>query len=217
MSVEQAAAIQAIAAVVIAVLTFALVWTAWNALKASTKQAEAAEKAIDATQNQAAEMRRDRHFTGLPLLKVRLDKVDTSVLNMVTVVLRLLNKGDAPALNVHVWLTDCIDRFQPNQYRLATPTPVPMIVRDNEMTVPVDLSRFALATPPRVLRTDWVYLNVQFEGLLGAKVIQEWYWEPVDWEGLDEPVAGHGEKLILHRISGTSGAEPDDIRWERAP
>ncbi len=217
MTIEQAATVQAIAAVVIVLLTGGLVYTAFNALSASQKQANAAEKAIEASTDQAAEMRRDRHFAGLPVLKVQLEKVDTSTVNQVSVVLHLLNKNDAAALNVHVWLTDCIDLYQPNSYRLSTPTPVPLIVRENEYTVPVDLSRFTLATPPRVLRTDWVYINVQYEGLLGARVMQEWYWEPLDWQGLDEPVPGHGEKLILHRVTGTSGAEPDDIMWERAP
>jgi hypothetical protein len=215
-SIQDAATIQALAAVVIVLLTVGLVYTAFNALIAAKKQANAAEAAIQASIDQGAEMRKDRHFANVPVLKVQLEKVDTSVVNQVSVVMHLLNKNDAPALNVHVWLTDCINLYQPNAYRLSTATGVPLVVRENEYTIPVDLSRFTLASPPRVLRTDWVYINVQYEGLLGAKVTQEWYWEPHEWEGLAEPVTGHGEKLVLHRVTGTSGAEADDIRWERA-
>jgi hypothetical protein len=42
---------------------------------------------------------------------------------------------------------------------------------------------------------------VEFEGLLSAKVTEEWYWEPYEWEGMNEPVPGHGEKLVLYRFS----------------
>jgi len=54
------------------------------------------------------------------------------------------------------------------------------------------------------------------EGLLSAKVTEEWYWEPYEWEGMNEPVPGHGEKLVLYRV-GTSGADHQDISWRREP
>jgi len=48
---------------------------------------------------------------------------------------------------------------------------------------------------------------VAFEGLLSAKVTEESYWEPYEWKGKNEPVPGHGEKLVLYRVNGTSGAD----------
>jgi hypothetical protein len=43
---------------------------------------------------------------------------------------------------------------------------------------------------------------VAFEGLLSAKVTEEWYWQPYEWEGMNEPVPGHG-------LDNTqTGAEP---------
>jgi type II secretory pathway pseudopilin PulG len=222
MTIEQAATVQAIAAVAIVGLTLALAATAWIALKTSAKQAEASEQSTLAANRQAeaatqslTETRRDRHFGNLPMLKVTFDRIDTSVANQVSVVMHLQNRSIAPALNIHVWLTDCTDLYHPNEVRISTPTPVAMIGRDGEFTVPVDLTRFPSGSPSRVLRTDWVYVHVAFEGLLGARLTQEWYWEPHEWEGLQEPVLGHGEKLVLHRVTGTSGAEPDDVNWER--
>jgi hypothetical protein len=59
---------------------------------------------------------------------------------------------------------------------------------------------------------------VELEGLLSAKVTEKWYWEPYEWEGMNEPVRGHGEKLVMYRV-GTSGANAttQDISWQREP
>jgi hypothetical protein len=81
----------------------------------------------------------------------------------------------------------------------------------------VDLDRLTKADPPRRFRADWVLIAIEAEGLLGARLREEWYWEPFEWQGLNEPVAGHGVKLILYRLSGSSGANAGetDILWER--
>ncbi len=56
-----------------------------------------------------------------------------------------------------------------------------------------------------------------YDGPLGAHIAQDWYWEPDGWTGFTEPMVGHGEKLILNSMTGTSGAEPgvQDIVWKR--
>ena len=68
-----------------------------------------------------------------------------------------------------------------------------------------------------MIHTDWVHICLTYEGLLGAHITQDWSWEPHEWEGIREPVPGHGEKLILYSVKGTSGSQAglDDISWNR--
>lgn len=131
--------------------------------------------------------------------------------------IHITNASDYPALNVRVTLSEAVDRYQPQELKLATPSPLPVIAPHERVDLPVDMSRFTPGQPPQTIRTNWVCARIAYEGLLGAKVYQEWYWEPYEWEGVSEPVPGHGEKLVLYQVTGSSGAEPDaaDIEWKR--
>lgn len=231
MSTSDAATIQALSALAVAVLTLVLVVVAAKALGASNrqaaesaKQAEASAKQADASKAQAeasatviAEMRRDRHLAALPMLALTLNPLDTSQVNRVLSVVYFTNTSNSPALNVRVQFREAWDKGKPQEINIATPPPIPVIGPGEKQNLPVDLSRFPRAEPPRTIHTDWVAILVEFEGLLGANLTEEWYWEPYEWEGMNEPVAGHGEKLVLYRVSGTSGADGQraDVQWPR--
>lgn len=231
MSASDAATVQAVSAVVIAVLTLALVVVAARALGASNKQAEASNRQAEASGRQAEasskqaetsamtvrEMTRERHLAALPMLALTLNPLDTSQVNRVLSVVYLTNTSQSPAMNVRVHFREAWDRYKPQEVRVSAPSPLPVIGPGEKVNLPVDLSRFPRAEPPRTFHTDWVAIFVEFEGLLGAKVTEEWYWEPFEWDGMNEPVPGHGEKLVLFKVSGTSGAdaEKEDILWQR--
>lgn len=240
MKPEDAAAVQALSAVAIVALTAVLALVAGLALRAANRQAdesrkmaEAAVKQAEASAGQAdasraqvdasartiAEMTRDRHLAALPTLAITLNPLDTTQVNRILSVVYLTNTSRSPALNVRVRFHEAWDRYKPQEHAVATPPPIPVVGPGERINMPVDVSHFPRADPPRIVHTDWVAIYVEFEGLLGAKLTEEWYWEPFEWEGMNEPVPGHGEKLVLYKVSGTSGAEPDtaDILWQRAP
>lgn len=207
-----AAIVQAMAAVVIVCLTWRLARTATGALSAANSQAAAASATI-------TEMQRDRHIGAVPMLAITLNPLDTTQVNRILSVVYITNASDQPALNIRVTMSEALDQYQAQDLRLATPSPLPIIGPHEKANLPVDMSRFTRAEPPRTVRTDWVCIRIDYEGLLGAKVYQEWYWEPYEWEGVYEPVPGHGEKLLLSRVRGTSGADPNvqDLSWHREP
>ena len=198
-----AAVVQAVAAVVIVFLTVQLAGAAKNALSASDRQ--------------IAETRRDRHLGAVPMLGIMLNPLDTAQVNRVLSVVYITNASDNPALNVRASFGEAWDFGRPTELRVATPAGLPVVAPHAQENMPVELSRFPRADPPRVFHTNWVVIHVEYEGLLGAKVRQEWYWEPFEWEGMNEPVPGHGEKLILWSVKGSSGADPtvEDIDWRR--
>jgi hypothetical protein len=76
---------------------------------------------------------------------------------------------------------------------------------------------FPRGIEPATVHSQWVVIVVEYQGLFGASVKQEWYWEPFEWEGAREPVVGHGAKLLLYSVTGMSGAEASvtDIVWQR--
>lgn len=204
-----AAAVQAVSAVIIVVLTRRLSQTAKNALSASDRQAGAAAELIQ-------EMRVDRHLTALPVLNIYLDAISLDGDRPETT-LYITNTSQHPAMNVRVGLAEAWDVGQAQEARIVTPTAVAIIGPGEVVEVPVDLSRFPRGQGARVLHTNWVLIDIHYQGLLGARLEQEWYWEPFEWGGRSEPAPGHGQKLLLYRLSGRSGApaEQNDIGWMR--
>ena len=226
MTAADSATVQAASAAFIVLLTLVLAVIAAKALGASNNQAKSAEAAIGAANRQAEasaqtvrEMQKDRHLRAVPMLAITLNPLDTSQVNRILTVVCITNASDYPALNVRVTMSEAKDRYDPEELKLATPSPLPVIAPHEKVNLPTDMSRFTRAESPRTLRTDWVCIRVDFEGLLGAKVHLEWYWEPYEWEGGNEPVPGRGEKLLLSKVTGTSGADSTvaDIDWQRAP
>lgn len=224
MSPTDAATVQAVSAAIVAVLTLVLAFVAAGALLAANRQADASRKQAEASAKQAEtsavvvdEMRRERHLSALPLLSITLSPLDTTLVNRVLSVMYLHNASTTPAMNVRIHFREAWDRYKPQEHRVVVPPAIPVIGPGERLNVPVDLSRFPRAEPPRTIHTNWVAIFVEFDGLLGAKLTEEWYWEPFEWEGMNEPVAGHGEKLTLYRVTGMSGAvrDTEDIAWQR--
>jgi hypothetical protein len=156
-------------------------------------------------------------LAALPLLSITLNPLDTSQVNRILSVVYVHNASATPAMNVRIHFREAWDRFKPQEHRIVVPPTVPVVGPNERINLPVYHSRFPRAEPPRTIHTNWVAIFVEFEGLLGARLTEEWYWEPFEWEGVNEPVPGHGEKLTLYRVTGTSGANRDseDIAWQR--
>jgi len=220
---DGAAVVQAICAGVIVVLTVVLAKIASGALSAAKDQSKSAADAI-------GEVRRDRHLGAVPMLSIKPGTAaregQPAPLNEMqglgfavafpVVLFALRNDSAAPALNVHVALGEASDLGRPTDLRVAAPPALAWLGPGVEVRVPIDLGRFP-STDLRRFHTDWVHISVTYDGLLGARITQDWYWEPDGWMGFIEPLPGHGEKLILHSVMGTSGTEPgvQDVVWSR--
>ena len=220
---DGAAVVQAICAGIIVVLTVVLARIASSALSSAKDQSKSAADAI-------AEVRRDRHLGAVPMLSIKpgtaaregqpapVDEWRSlgQVSGFPVVLFSLKNDSGTPALNVHVALGEASDLGRPTDLRLAAPPGLPWLGPGVEVKLPIDLGRFP-STDTRRFRTNWVHISVTYDGPLGAHLPQDWYWEPDGWMGFTEPMVGHGEKLILNSITGTSGAEPgvQDIVWKR--
>jgi hypothetical protein len=225
MSVQDAATVQAISAAIIVILTLVLAVIAVGALKAANRQSKSSADTI-------TEMREDRHLQAVPMLSIKPgtaarrgqpDPIDEwrgmgQVGGFPLVLFALKNDSETPALNVRIALGESSDLGRPTDLHLAAPPGLAWLGPGVEIKLPIDLGRFA-ETDTRRFRTDWVHMAVTYDGLLGARITQDWYWEPDEWMGFIEPVAGHGEKLVLYSMTGTSGAKPgaQDVSWTRGP
>jgi hypothetical protein len=206
-----AAIVQAVAAVVIVVLTLRLAATAKSALATADKQAEASAAVI-------GEMTRDRLLAAVPVLNLTMNALEPANPNadQAETTLILTNTSTTPALNIRTSLSEAWEIGKGQEARLSIGTPVAMVGPGEQVEVPVNLGRFPPGQGPRFLHTDWVLINVEYQGLLGASIHQEWYWEPFEWAGAAEPAPGHGAKLVLYRMSGRSGVSgQNDIGWMR--
>ena len=193
------AAVQAVSAVAIVCLTVWLSKTARTALKTSQVQAQAADKTV-------AEMRKDGHLASVPMLAITPQPLVSPERNRILGALRFANASSTPALNVRVRLSEALGLGFPRLTMIEENAGAITVIAPgaNDVEMPLDFSKFSQAEAPNLQR-PWVIIEVTYRGLLGAQVIQKWYWEPLDWN--PEPTHNLGEKLVLFEMIGSSGAE----------
>ena len=201
--------VQAFASVTSVIVAMVLALTAWIATRISRDQVSAARDVVD-------EMQRDRAWSAMPMLSLWPDVVSRDAAGRVTVPIRITNVGSAPALQVEVVLREAADLGRKPKGDDATILPTSPLLGAGQVVQPIaGLHRFAPGAGTRMLRTDWVLIEATYAGPLGSRLTQQWYWEPNDWAGSEEPVAGHGDKLILWSLEGRSRTGSEDVRFHR--
>lgn len=232
-----AAVVQASTAVVIVLLTHRLVGSARQsqedadrqthvaseALRVAGEQAEAARQAIAVSRDQLdlAERtdqltRRDRQLLAVPHLRFAYE-THSSFEDDLTLVLSLSNDSDALALGVKVAVRGKGHRRdQPSPHRAYAS--VDQVVPRTGGTVTFDMNGFRNITagivdhekPAGVWTYPWFAVEVEYAGLLGQRVAQEYSW----WA--ERPIGPGDPAWYFERLSiapAVVGAEPLDLSF----
>lgn len=232
-----AAVVQASTAVVIVLLTQRLVGSARQsqeladrqaqvasgALRVAGEQAEAARQAIAVSREQLdlagrtdQLTRRDRQLLAVPHLRFAYE-THSSFEGDLTLVLSLSNDSDALALGVKVAVRGKGHRRDQASPHAAIAS-LDQVVPHTGAMVSLDMNDFLNVTaeivdherPPGVWTYPWFAIEVEFAGLLGQRVAQEYSW----WA--DRPVGPGEPAWYFDRLGvepAVEGSEPIDLRF----
>ncbi len=162
-----------------------------KAMAAASRQAELAEKALaeSAKQTEAAtaanvEARRQRHLAAVPVLDVAYTGT-RSTESGIWSDFAIKNTGPAAALQVQLVLFGLTSGHESTNVEAAHSRKIPVLGAGHEIGVECDMrdirnfpSRPGQPPPPAhvLFSHDWLRVNVECRGLLGAKVIQRYDW-----------------------------------------
>jgi hypothetical protein len=201
------AAVQALSAVVIVVLTVWLALTAANALDAARAEARAAGDAIEEMRRQRSESRRQAQLEAIPILSVSAPEVWSTRRLTLRVLLR--NATNVPALDIKLGFYG-----EGGHEYVATRYPVLGVAEEQALTIPAeDLRNMGLTEEttraaidrghmPPYLAADRLMVLVEVRSALGAQVTQRYRWLAND----PEP----GRPTVWRLVEVTIVPDPDN-------
>jgi hypothetical protein len=217
---EISAIVQAASAVVIVLLTGALAWTAWNALKASREQATSASEATAEMQRQRDEMRRQTVLAALPMLRVQPPWPDVDVERSLLTYLDLANTARTPVLGLHLEIRTEDQVGQPGDHAYGRHE-LSMLVPEMSVQIAVESSELfdmkfdwtaaqsiqARGERPPYYHSERLLFDFRYRTPLGAEIRQRYRWYPNLQPAADETATW---TLIQVTVS-PDPADPQDI------
>jgi hypothetical protein len=224
------AAVQAAAAIVIVILTIWLARLASASLTAASTQAKAAEDALADTKKQAdiaqralehgarqadlaaatlKESKRQRYASAVPLLQLAPRAIGRDAQGTPFMTFDLSNHSDHAALHARVGVFPESDDRRPETLEAAHSSRLSVFDPGEATQVTVSDMNLQKISPVRgqglgpefPLMSKWFRVTLEFRGLLGARVKQDYDWY----------TQNQGWRWELHELR--ANPDPSDIEW----